>query len=293
MVNETPQLVVSDSVILLSVSCSLRPRLEPAPGRRRSSRCQWFGHLAVSRQGGPVGSWPVDGPGREAVVRRLAALADAGRLGSGQVRSAAGALGVSERTVWRWVGQARAGEGLDRPSQRVLDVLSGPRAGRSAGHRPDRRADPRRGGPPGDRRRHRHRAGHRRGAPGPGQHAVGGTITAERRPAADLASPRPQIDPDLPGDHPYPRHHRVLRAGRRTAAAAGRTPLQPLLPRPPPGRAAVRRDTAQQRANRGEQPANCKILLPSQRSLQGMWQTRVTCTRADSFGTPVRCQLRR
>ena len=47
-------------------------------------------------------------------MRRLAALADAGRLGSGQVRSAAGALGVSERTVWRWVGQARAGEGLDR-----------------------------------------------------------------------------------------------------------------------------------------------------------------------------------
>ena len=53
----------------------------------------------------------MDGPGRAAVVRRLAALADAGRLGSGQVRSAAGALGVSERTVWRWVGQARAGEG--------------------------------------------------------------------------------------------------------------------------------------------------------------------------------------
>ena len=64
--------------------------------------------------------------------------------------------------------------------------------------------------------------------------------------------PQPQIDPGLPGDHPYPRHHRrVLRAGRRTAAAAGRTPLQPLLPRPPPGRAAVRRDTVQQRANRG------------------------------------------
>jgi hypothetical protein len=31
--------------------------------------------------------------------------------------------------------------------------------------------------------------------------------------------------------------------------------------------------------------ANCKILLPSQQSLQAMWQTRVTCTRADSFGT--------
>jgi len=31
--------------------------------------------------------------------------------------------------------------------------------------------------------------------------------------------------------------------------------------------------------------ANCKIPLPSRRSLQGMWQTRITCTRADSFGT--------
>src|SRR5438477_11388122 len=96
---ETPQLVVSDSVIWLSVSAGMRSRLESAPGRCRSSRCQWLGHLAVSRQGGQVGSWLVDGPGREAVVRRLAALADAGRLGSGQVRSAAGALGVSERTV--------------------------------------------------------------------------------------------------------------------------------------------------------------------------------------------------
>ena len=56
----------------------------------------------------------MDGLGREAVVRRLSVLEDSGRLGSEQVRLAAGALGVSERTVWRWVRQARAGEGLDR-----------------------------------------------------------------------------------------------------------------------------------------------------------------------------------
>ena len=31
--------------------------------------------------------------------------------------------------------------------------------------------------------------------------------------------------------------------------------------------------------------ANCKIPLPAQQSLQAMWQTRVTCTRVDSFGT--------
>jgi hypothetical protein len=47
-----------------------------------------------------------------AVVRHLAALQDAGRLGSEQVQLAAGALGVSERTVWRWVRQACSGEGL-------------------------------------------------------------------------------------------------------------------------------------------------------------------------------------
>ena len=66
----------------------------------------------------------MDEPGREAVARRLAALADAGRLGSEQVRSAAGALGVSERTVWRWVGQARAGEG-DRPLFRYFAGAAG------------------------------------------------------------------------------------------------------------------------------------------------------------------------
>ena len=31
--------------------------------------------------------------------------------------------------------------------------------------------------------------------------------------------------------------------------------------------------------------ANCKIPLPTQRSLQAMWQIRVNCTRVDSFGT--------
>ncbi len=63
----------------------------------------------------------MDGPGRVAVVRRLAALKEEGRLGCEQVQLAAGSLGVSERTVWRWVRQARAGEGLDRrPRGRFL-----------------------------------------------------------------------------------------------------------------------------------------------------------------------------
>ena len=56
----------------------------------------------------------MDGLGREAAVRRLAVLEDSGRLGSDQVRLVAGALGVSERTVWRWVRQARTGGGLGR-----------------------------------------------------------------------------------------------------------------------------------------------------------------------------------
>jgi putative transposase len=49
-------------------------------------------------------------------------LEDAGRLGSEQVRLAAAALGVSERTVGRWVGQARAGEGLSSRPRRRFQV---------------------------------------------------------------------------------------------------------------------------------------------------------------------------
>jgi putative transposase len=63
----------------------------------------------------------VDGLDRAAVVRRLVALDGAGRLGVEEVELAAGALGVSSRTVWRWVRQARAGEGLDcRPRGRFV-----------------------------------------------------------------------------------------------------------------------------------------------------------------------------
>ncbi len=68
----------------------------------------------------------MDGPDRAAVVRRLVALEGEGRLGSEQVRKAAGALEVSERSVWRWVHQARAGEGLDRRPRvrfRVTDEI--------------------------------------------------------------------------------------------------------------------------------------------------------------------------
>jgi hypothetical protein len=31
--------------------------------------------------------------------------------------------------------------------------------------------------------------------------------------------------------------------------------------------------------------ANCKLRLPAQQSLQAMWQARITCARAASFGT--------
>ena len=63
----------------------------------------------------------MDGLDRAAVVRRLVALEETGRLGVEQVELAAGGLGVSSRTVWRWVRQARAGEGLGRrPRGRFL-----------------------------------------------------------------------------------------------------------------------------------------------------------------------------
>jgi putative transposase len=47
-------------------------------------------------------------------VWRLLELERRGELFTEQVRAAAGALGVAERTVWRWVAQARDGEGLNR-----------------------------------------------------------------------------------------------------------------------------------------------------------------------------------
>jgi putative transposase len=55
-------------------------------------------------------------------VRRLAALESEGRLDSERVQLAAGGLKVSERTVWRWVRQARAGGGLDRRPRERFQV---------------------------------------------------------------------------------------------------------------------------------------------------------------------------
>jgi putative transposase len=62
---------------------------------------------------------PVD---REAAVRRLVALSEAGRLGAEETLLAAGALGVSTRTVRRWVAQARGGEGFDRRARARFEV---------------------------------------------------------------------------------------------------------------------------------------------------------------------------
>jgi hypothetical protein len=114
---------------------------------------------------------------------------------------------------------------------------------------------------------------------------VGGTITAERRPAADLASP----------------HRTLIRASQVTTRTPATTAVfyvptaaRPLLQaarhfsRSSPGhRPAGRLFAATPFSNEriAGAAANCKILLPSRRSLQGMWQTRVTCTRVDSFGT--------
>ncbi len=39
--------------------------------------------------------------------------------------------------------------------------------------------------------------------------------------------------------------------------------------------------------------ANCNILLPAQQSLQAMWQTRITCSRARYLGSRLKRRLRR
>ncbi len=46
---------------------------------------------------------------REAAVRRLMGLDGEGRLTTGHVQLAAEGLGVSERTVWRWIEAAGPG----------------------------------------------------------------------------------------------------------------------------------------------------------------------------------------
>jgi len=59
---------------------------------------------------------------REAVVRRLLVLDSEGRLSGDDVLLAAGCLGVSARTVWRWLGQARAGGALVRRGREHFKV---------------------------------------------------------------------------------------------------------------------------------------------------------------------------
>ncbi|MYW01229.1 helix-turn-helix domain-containing protein [Streptomyces sp. SID3343] len=48
---------------------------------------------------------------RPLAVRRLPALAEAGGVTRAHVAVAADAVGVSERTVWRWLAAARLGPG--------------------------------------------------------------------------------------------------------------------------------------------------------------------------------------
>ena len=124
---ETPQLVVSDSVIWLSVSCSLRP-----PARAGSG--SGVGHLVVSGSviwlsAGRVGR-KVPGPWMGQAARRSCDAWPPWRTRAGGLGPRSGQQparwGSQSRRCGGGVGQARAGEGLDRPSQRVLDVLSGP-----------------------------------------------------------------------------------------------------------------------------------------------------------------------
>src|ERR1035441_5032383 len=49
-----------------------------------------------------------------------------------------------------------------------------------------------------------------RAGPGLGEHALGGAVTAERHPAASLASSQPDIGPGLRGSLPFPCHCRRL-----------------------------------------------------------------------------------
>ncbi|MES0838372.1 Mu transposase C-terminal domain-containing protein [Nocardiopsis tropica] len=62
----------------------------------------------------------VDAEKRQAATARLRQLAAAGTLTSRHVRLAAAGCGVSERTVWRWIGpQAPPADGRSRPGYRL------------------------------------------------------------------------------------------------------------------------------------------------------------------------------
>lgn len=57
------------------------------------------------------------GAGRGAVVRRLLAVDESGAVSRLHVKVAAELAGVSERTVWRWLAEGRAGKIEARPRQ--------------------------------------------------------------------------------------------------------------------------------------------------------------------------------
>ncbi|MFE7975601.1 hypothetical protein [Streptomyces shenzhenensis] len=60
------------------------------------------------------------------MVRRLLVLDEAGKLETVHVRIAAGAAGVSVRTVWRWLARAREGHvALDEVLWARLEQLGG------------------------------------------------------------------------------------------------------------------------------------------------------------------------
>jgi hypothetical protein len=61
-------------------------------------------------------------------------------------------------------------------------------------------------------------------------------------------------------------------------------PFQPLCPRSPPCRAAARRNAVHQRADHGRS-RQLRDSAARQQSLEILWQTRITCARAEFFGT--------
>ncbi|WP_190394327.1 hypothetical protein [Nocardiopsis quinghaiensis] len=65
----------------------------------------------------------VDLEKRRAATERLRQLADAGHLTSRHVRLTAAGRGISEHTVWRWIGpHAPPTDGRSRPGYRLTDT---------------------------------------------------------------------------------------------------------------------------------------------------------------------------
>lgn len=134
-----------ETVLLIHARVSA-VRFGPGSGQGPADGCVMAGELGGLPEAARVGV-------RAVAVGWLLELRGNGRLSSDHVRLAAGALGVSERTVWRWLAAPDPGPGAVRGVW--LPTWRGTSTGfqfQSSSHNEAWRECARRGGPDSNRR---------------------------------------------------------------------------------------------------------------------------------------------